>query len=395
MSSEMRAVKKPDHWDVIIIGGGPAGSAAAITLAEYGWRVLLVEKYSQVDFKLGESLPPVSITLVEHFIGSIRDDSLTGRGISKSMGNLSCWQDHQPQVSDFFFSPPGFGLRLDRANFDKTLRKQASISGAVVIEDIQFRRSTHNGNQWLLDLSDEKGCTTHSTSYVLDCSGRTARFATSTGAVRQQEDSLFAFALKYKTSDQGDLDSLTHLEAGPSGWWYSARLPDNKKNERLVVFHTDKDLPAAKTASTIDGFSSLLDDSHHITSLLKQYNYQPIETIRGAPASSSRLNRFSGNSWLAAGDAAQSFDPLSSQGIYTALRSGSSAGQAINLALKGLSNSLEFYASEQEQQWQQYLKQYRYYYQSQPRWPDEIFWRRRNTTSKKANPGINLAKEAS
>jgi flavin-dependent dehydrogenase len=87
------------------------------------------------------------------------------------------------------------------------------------------------------------------------------------------------------------------------------------------------------------------------------------------------------------GDAAQAYDPLSSQGIDKALRTGSHAGHLIHYALTdnprsasdlGSDNAfIRQYAEQQQQLWQTYWSQRDIYYRAQPRWPDKPFWQRR------------------
>src|SRR3546814_13476214 len=82
-----------------------------------------------------------------------------------------------------------------------------------------------------------------------------------------------------------------------------------------------------------EGFDQLLDGSTHIAPLLKARGYQACGEIRGAPANSQRLRDFCGDAWMAVGDAAQAYDPLSSQGIAKALKTASHAGHMIHYAL--------------------------------------------------------------
>ena len=152
--------------------------------------------------------------------------------------------------------------------------------------------------------------------------------------IAEPDDLLFAYA-QWFSRPRSDNDRYTRIEAAPHGWWYSNRLPGTKGNEtkRLVVWHTDKDLPAARIASDRHGFDHLLKNSTLIAPLLEAEGYRPCGSVRGAPANSQRLEHFCGDDWLAVGDAAQAYDPLSSQGIDKALSTGSHAGHMIHYAL--------------------------------------------------------------
>jgi 2-polyprenyl-6-methoxyphenol hydroxylase-like FAD-dependent oxidoreductase len=120
--------------------------------------------------------------------------------------------------------------------------------------------------------------------------------------------------------------------------------------------------------------------------LLKAKGYRPCGTIRGTPANSQRLRDFCGNAWLAVGDAAQAYDPLSSQGIDKALRTASHAGHMIHYALTDRSQGaaglgggnayIRQYDEQQRQLWQAYLAQREFYYGIQRRWSDQRAIRR-------------------
>ncbi|MDX2424779.1 MAG: FAD-dependent oxidoreductase, partial [Cycloclasticus sp.] len=137
----MKAQKLSDqsnNWDVLIIGGGPAGTATAIELARGGWSVLLLEKQTTVSYKLGESLAPVAVGLLRRYFGSI--DTLLESGVaSKTLGNVSSWDSLEAQTGDFFFTPTGYGLCLNRAKFDALLRDKAKELGVTVLSGAQFK----------------------------------------------------------------------------------------------------------------------------------------------------------------------------------------------------------------------------------------------------------------
>lgn len=146
-------------------------------------------------------------------------------------------------------------------------------------------------------------------------------------------DKLLAFySLFVSRDDSGDTDNRTLIEASESGWWYSSRLSHNR---RVVAYHTDDDDPSAKLARTPDGFLELLHNhTHHVSGIIRgcDYEFPPgIKFPRHTAAGSSSLDPICDETehWCAVGDAAMAFDPLSSQGMVTALRSGCFIGEEL------------------------------------------------------------------
>lgn len=175
----------------------------------------------------------------------------------------------------------------------------------------------------------------------------TAKFLTSfllkLGATTLKNDKLLAFySLFFSSEDDGDRRTL--IEATESGWWYSSSLPHNR---RIVVYHTDDDDPSAKLARTPDGFLNLLhNQTQYISSIITTYDYDfpPGQKFpRSTAANSSVLGPIcdEGEHWCAVGDAAMAFDPLSSQGMITALNAGCFIGEELAKRI-----SMEFEGAE-------------------------------------------------
>jgi flavin-dependent dehydrogenase len=85
-----------------------------------------------------------------------------------------------------------------------------------------------------------------------------------------------------------------------------------------------------------------------------------------------------GDAWLAVGDAATTFDPLSSQGILKSLRSGVLASYAVTDYFKGTTKGLEKYEALAAREFKDYLASRAEFYGQERRWPDSPFWRRRH-----------------
>ena len=94
------------------------------------------------------------------------------------------------------------------------------------------------------------------------------------------------------------------------------------------------------------------------------------------------LDQAYGEHWLAVGDAASAYDPISAQGIFKALTDGLSAGRRIVEFLAGRRDALVSHQQDLEQRFDEYARQRAYFYAHEQRWPDSAFWRERVAASK-------------
>ena len=173
----------------------------------------------------------------------------------------------------------------------------------------------------------------------------------------------------------GLIDDLTFVAASPDGWWYTAALSSDR---RVIAYFTDRRDRTAGESRSCEGYVRMMAEAPAVHRRAIGSGYVPETPPRFVGAESSRLERFVGPGWISAGDAAAAFDPLSSQGIFFALRSGVNAARAVRAALLGDGQAVEGYSQGLEHAFLAYLAQRQAYYRAEQRWMERPFWRTRH-----------------
>jgi flavin-dependent dehydrogenase len=256
------------------------------------------------------------------------------------------------------------------------LLEAAKRAGAIYLEtQIETINKYFNNNGWILKLKNKNNPIIKSinAAFIVDATGRSSWFCYRQGIRRFSFDSLCGYVSFLSTKTEGDSDSMTLIESVSDGWWYSALLP---KNIRVTSFFTDSNLPIARSIRTsIEWENTMMQSTSHIKVIHDKYDYHTISGPYIRIANSSILEKVSGENWLAVGDAAASYDPLSSQGILTAMTDSMSASDIIRKYSKGKDRSLEEYNKRIITNFINYLKKRDYYYNLEKRWSNNAFWK--------------------
>jgi flavin-dependent dehydrogenase len=346
-------------WDVIVVGAGPAGSIAGHAVARAGGHVLLADGNNAQVHKIGESLPGAAVRILRVFELPLPRE---GGAHMPIRGNMSSWNSDELVATDFIRDPDGPGWRLDRRSFDADLRA-ASLRAGASFHASHLVAIARSAGYWMLQFQDGRA---EKARWLIDATGRRASVARKVGGKRLRDARLIALYAKGNQVRPRSLDR-TYVEAVPEGWWYAAQLPSGTV---LACLHVRPE-EANRIARNSKAWLAAWAKTSHLSSMLLA-EFDP--AFHAVDACGARLDRFVGDGWIACGDAALSFDPISSQGILSALHGGMAAGKAVLAALDGNSNLCDAYITQLATIRSIYIARLRSVYAEERRWRDMPFW---------------------
>lgn len=322
--------------DVLVIGGGPAGSTAAALLAERGYRVTLLEKTHHPRFHIGESLLPANLPLLEKL--GVADQVKT-IGMEKWGAEfVSPWHEHKQafEFADALNKTMPMAYQVRRSEFDEILirnaaRKQARVVEGCQVHDVSF-------------LPEQAGAVIHAkhedgsdeivqARFVLDASGR---------------DTFLGNRLKVKKRN------TEHNSTALYGHFSGAERNCGKAEGHITIFWFEHGwfwfIPLADGTTSVGAVSWPY--------YLKKRNKKPLdqfllETIALCPALASRLehaqlvsaveatgnysyvcDRTHGSNYLLLGDAYTFIDPVFSSGVMLAMHSAFVGAETVDVCLR-------------------------------------------------------------
>jgi flavin-dependent dehydrogenase len=325
--------------------------------------VVVLDRDAAPAERIGETLPAAARRLLgalglwENFLKD---------GHSLCHARRSVWGDGEPITLDAMCDPDGPGWRLDRRRFEARLREAAAEKGALLLAPAGAGKVAREGGGWGI----EAGGARIEATLLIDASGRGARPLRTYAGAPVSADRLICAWLHAPLREEAA--EITYTESAEDGWWYSAPLPDGR---RLIAFHTDSDLARGGGASFPLVERALATPD--LAAAIADADLSKAGPMRLCAAHGGRLASAAGAGWLAVGDAAMSFDPLSSQGLFHALYTGMKGGEAAARMLAGDEAAGPAFAAGLEPVWEAYQFHRAVYYGMERRWPDAPFWRRR------------------
>ncbi|MEM7257436.1 MAG: tryptophan 7-halogenase [Pseudomonadota bacterium] len=366
------------RYDVVIVGAGVAGCATAVAIKRHNPELSVcitdadaasVAPASGFVQRIGETLP-AQIMLPLRRLGLWEE--FLGQCFVKSGGTSALWGDDQPHVNEAIFSALGSGWHLDRKRFDRMFSDAIENYGIRKIENARCQSVARKHGYWHLQYKQQPPV---SAVVVIDATGRRATVAQRLGIGRKRFDDLLAVYRFYATdcaARNPRRDTTTLVESAPFGWWYSAGLPDGM---RVVAIMADADYVRQHRLREVESFNRCMYSSESVWPRLDGMcaTSGPVVTS----AQSGCLQQIAGDGWLAVGDAAFTFDPLSSLGVFQALRMSILASYAVNDHFKKIDRCFRKYQWFGEQDFQRYLEKRSQYYAHEQRYAHRPFWQRR------------------
>jgi flavin-dependent dehydrogenase len=352
----------------LIIGGGPAGLATAIALARLRIGAVVVERTAYADLRVGEHLAPAGV-LKLRALDAGSHLRLESHGVSAGVD--AYWGSETASHMDYFRYPGQRGVNLSRPRFDAELARACERCGATVLREASLVHAHPGDSGWDVSVA-VNGDTRHfAVGLIVDASGRAATFARRQGARVRAEDRQIAIAC-FAEHVEGGTDTRSTVETVETGWWYSAPIGTER---RIVMLVTDDDLLPKEE----DRHAWWLRELARTTRLPHGFREDRVPgglVLRSAR--SQHLDAMCGMNWLAVGDAAMAFDPLSSQGIVKAFDHAFRAASSIAAHFAGDADALQRLASGLEAEYAAYRATQARYYRIETRWRASPFWRRRH-----------------
>lgn len=324
--------QETSECDVLVIGGGPAGSTIATRLAQKGHDVLLLDKDRHPRFHIGESLLPANLPLLEELgVG----EEIRAIGMTKWAAEFVSPRHEHKQA--FYFSeawdktlPHAYQVR--RSEFDQILLNNAARKGARVFEGCKVTSvdlEATPDRALATAVHDDGRKISVAPRFVVDASGRdtflSSRFQIKHKNPRHNSVALyghFAGARRNEGANEGNI-TIFWFE---HGWFWFIPLQDNITSVGMVTWPYFMKTRGERSIEQflLDGIAT----SPKLAEALKDaYLVNEVEATGNFSYSSERNH---GRNYVMIGDAYAFVDPVFSSGVMMAMQGGFSGADAID-----------------------------------------------------------------
>ncbi|MCW8132467.1 MAG: tryptophan 7-halogenase [Planctomycetota bacterium] len=334
--------------DAIVIGGGPAGAAAAAVLAQKGRKVSVFERDAFPRYHVGESAMPHAGALLER-LGLLEKMTSAGFAVKKRGMRFVSEDGQAERVLDLgLLEPAAHGWHVVRGEFDKMLLENARSKGAAVYQETEVKEILfENGAAVGVKVQNAKGRTHEWRAPVtLDCSGRDA-VAQNRHEWRMDDPELDKVAIwTYLIDEKREPgERMTSVALLPGrGWIWHIPLAENSVSVGVVA---DEEYLFREGGEIEDVFWGEISD--HPWADARLDGARSLGRYFSAGDYSYRAKHCASDGLVLAGDAFAFLDPVFCSGLFLALKSGTMAADAADAALAAGDTRAERFAAYGEE----------------------------------------------
>ncbi|MBJ6985102.1 NAD(P)/FAD-dependent oxidoreductase [Luteimonas sp. MC1750] len=318
--------------DVLVIGGGPAGSTASTFLARRGWRVAMLEKDAHPRFHIGESLLPMNLPILER-MGAL--DKVAAIGVRKSGADFPA----DGGGYNVFRFERALDARCDhafqvrRSDFDRVLFEHAAGEGVDARQQLRVVsvEPLPGGGSLVGALGPDGPCSWRA-RYVVDASGRDAflggKRRIKRRNTRHQSAALFSHfegVERREGVDAGNVSIYRHAH----GWIWMIPLPDGVTSVGAVCYpdymktrRGDSEGFLMRTLRTVPEVAQRMAAATRCADVHATGNY------------AYECSEMAGKGWVLVGDAYCFVDPMFSSGVFLAMHGAEQAAGMVDAALR-------------------------------------------------------------
>jgi flavin-dependent dehydrogenase len=328
----------PPDCDVLVVGGGPAGSTAAALLARDGFRVVLVEKEHHPRFHIGESLLPANAPLFDAL--GLREQ-VERIGMPKyGVEFVSPQHAHRTQIdfAEAWDKSLPYAWQVRRSELDELMFRHAAACGAQAHEGCRVAAVAFDGDGATVDAVHEGGRPRRwRARYVLDATGRdtllAARFGDKHKNPRHNSAALFGHfrgAQRLPGAKEGNISIFWFAH----GWFWFIPLADGVTSVGAVCWpHYLKQRHQGEGRSLEQFFFDTIALSPALAERLAGATLEG-GTVHATGNYSYSATRACGQRWALLGDAYAFIDPVFSSGVYLAMASAFRARELVAATLQ-------------------------------------------------------------